>query len=106
MVEGLLQAIAQQPWTVAGRSLDLCGGAGHLTRVLTGLQSGAGLVRLKPNSTWSPPSGGPQIGAPVPGTVLADLFFWKLWLAGRFTSPACAPVCCDANHPLPFAPNA
>jgi hypothetical protein len=38
--------------------------------------------------------------------VLADLFFWKLWLARRFTSPACAPVCCDANHPLPFAPNA
>jgi uncharacterized protein YbaR (Trm112 family) len=86
MVEALLQAIGQQPWTVAGRSLDLCGGSGHLTRVLTGLQSGSDVPR--------------------PGTVLADLFFWKLWLARRFTSPACAPVCCDANHPLPFAPNA
>ena len=53
--------------------------------MLTGLQSGT--------------------AAPSPGTVLADLFFWKLWLATRFTSPACAPVCCDANHPLPFAPD-
>jgi hypothetical protein len=29
MVEGLLQAIAQQEWTLAGRALDLCGGSGH-----------------------------------------------------------------------------
>ena len=90
MAEGLLHAIGQQQWTVAGRCLDLCGGSGHLTRVLTGLQSRA--------------------GAPVPGTVsprvvLADLFFWKLWLAARFTSPGCTPVCCDANSPLPFARN-
>ena len=35
--------------------------------------------------------------------MLADLFFWKLWLARRFTSPGCEPVCCDANLPLPFA---
>ena len=35
--------------------------------------------------------------------MLADLFFWKLWLARRFTSPGCEPVCCDANQPLPFA---
>jgi uncharacterized protein YbaR (Trm112 family) len=83
MVEALLQAIGQQPWTLAGRALDLCGGSGHLTRVLTGLQS--------------------VIGTPSPSTVLADLFFWKLWLARRFTSPECAAVCCDANHPLPFA---
>jgi uncharacterized protein YbaR (Trm112 family) len=86
MVEGLLQAIGQQPWTVAGRALDLCGGSGHLTRVLTALQS--------------------STGVPLPLTVLADLFFWKLWLARRFTSPSCAPVCCDANSPLPFATNA
>jgi uncharacterized protein YbaR (Trm112 family) len=85
MVEGILQAIGQQQWTVAGRSLDLCGGSGHLTRVLAGFQSSTGVS--------------------LPSTVLADLFFWKLWLARRFTSPACAPVCCDANHPLPFAPD-
>jgi vacuolar-type H+-ATPase subunit H len=39
----------------------------------------------------------------VGGVILADLTFWKLWLAARFTAPECAPVCCDANHPLPFA---
>lgn len=77
MVEALLQALGQQPWTVAGRVLDLCGGSGHLTRVLAGL-------------------------GPAGDTVLADVYFWKLWLATRFTSPGCAPVCCDANQPLPF----
>jgi uncharacterized protein YbaR (Trm112 family) len=82
MAEALLQAIGQQPWIAAGRSLDLCGGSGHLTRVLVGLRSAA--------------------GAPLPSTVLADLFFWKLWLATCFTSPGCEPVCCDANQPLPF----
>ena len=55
---------------VVGRALDLCGGSGHLTRVLTGLQSG--------------------IAVPSPGTVLADLFFWKLWLARCFISPTSA----------------
>jgi hypothetical protein len=39
----------------------------------------------------------------APETVLADVYFWKLWLARRFTSPDTSPVCCDANHPLPFA---
>jgi uncharacterized protein YbaR (Trm112 family) len=82
VAEAILQAIGQQAWTVAGRSLDLCGGSGHLTRVLVGLQ---------------PPA------APNPRTVVADLHFWKLWLASRFTAPGCAPVCCDANLPLPFA---
>lgn len=84
MVEALLQAIGQQPWPMAGRSLDLCGGTGHLTRVLAGLRpGGAG-----------------------PSPVLADRFFWKLWLARRFMSPDCATVCCDANLPLPFARDA
>ena len=83
MAEALLQAIGQQPWSIAVRALDLCGGSGHLTRVLTGLQ--------------------PVTGAPIPSAVLADLFFWKLWLARRFTSPGFEPVCCDANLPLPFA---
>jgi len=77
MVEALLQALGQQPCTVAGRVLDLCGGSGHLTRVLASLE-------------------------PAGGAVLADVYFWKLWLAARFTSPGCVPVCCDANQPLPF----
>ena len=81
VAEALLQAIGQQRWTVAGRCLDLCGGSGHLTRVLGGLR-------------------------PAGGTVLADVYFWKLWLAARFTSPACASVCCDANQPLPFTRDA
>jgi uncharacterized protein YbaR (Trm112 family) len=77
MSEALLQAIGRQPRMRSGRCLDLCGGTGHLTRVLIGLR-------------------------PAGGTVLADLFFWKLWLATRFTAPGCEPVCCDANQPLPF----
>jgi uncharacterized protein YbaR (Trm112 family) len=103
MIEGLLQAIGQQPWPLAGRSLDLCGGSGHVTRVLIDLQSGAGSGSPQPDAMWGPPSGGPQTDGPLPGTVLADLFFWKLWLATRFTAPSCAPVCCDASSPLPFA---
>jgi uncharacterized protein YbaR (Trm112 family) len=56
--------------------IDLCGGSGHLTRVLSEVSD-----------------------HPV---VVADVYYWKLWLAQRFTAPGCAPVCCDANHPLPF----
>ena len=78
MAQAILQAIALQPRPLPGRRLDLCGGTGHLTRVLIDL-------------------------GPADSTVLADLFFWKLWLARRFTSPGCEPVCCDANLPLPFA---
>ena len=82
--EAVLRAIGQQRWPMQSRTLDLCGGSGHLTRVLTGL--------------------GPPGEALVPSTVLADVYFWKLWLASRFTAPDSGPVCCDANHPLPFAP--
>jgi hypothetical protein len=63
---------------LVGRTIDLCGGSGHLTRVLAAM---------------SPPG----------HAMLADLFFWKLWLARRFTAPSCVPICCDANQPLPFA---
>jgi hypothetical protein len=58
-----------------GRYIDLCGGSGHLTRSLVSDQP----------------------------AVLADVYFWKLWLARQFVAPHCEPVCCDANHPLPFA---
>ncbi|MCY4025593.1 MAG: methyltransferase domain-containing protein [Acidobacteria bacterium] len=76
-IEALLDALAQDPAVAAGRALDLCGGSGHLTRVLLRAPSRRGVV-------------------------LADLHFWKLWLAARITAPGCAPVCCDANSPLPF----
>ena len=42
---------------------------------------------------------------PAGGTVLADVCFWKLWMATRFTAPGCEPICCDANNPLPLAPD-
>jgi hypothetical protein len=58
-----------------GRYIDLCGGSGHLTRSMISNQP----------------------------TVLADVFFWKLWLAKQFVAPDCEPICCDANSPLPFA---
>ena len=81
--EALLQALSQRGWPVEGRTLDLCGGSGHLARVLAGLRPGSDML--------------------LPGTVLADACFWKLWLAKRFTVPDCGAVCCDANDPLPFA---
>lgn len=83
MAEGVLTAIASDAATTAGWILDVCGGSGHLTRVLIRLQ------------------GTPS--APGPRVALADVFYWKLWLARHVTAPGCHPVCCDANHPLPFA---
>jgi uncharacterized protein YbaR (Trm112 family) len=74
LAEALVRAIGAGG---TARAIDLCGGSGHLTRVLA-----------------------EQCTEPV---VVADVFYWKLWLAQRFTAPGCAPVCCDANHPLPFA---
>lgn len=84
-MEALLRAIGTQEWPYRGRTLDVCGGSGHLTRLLSGLR----------------PSG----KQPDAATILADVFFWKLWLAKRFNAPDASPVCCDANHPLPFARN-
>jgi len=78
MAEAVLRSLAQDPGAYTGRVLDLCGGSGHLTRVLCGLR-------------------------PDHDVVLADMFFWKLWLASTITAPGCQPVCCDANLPLPFA---
>lgn len=83
MAEGVLSAIASDAAATAGWVLDVCGGSGHLTRVLMRLQ------------------GAPA--APGPRVALADVFYWKLWLAHKVTAPGCHPVCCDANHPLPFA---
>jgi uncharacterized protein YbaR (Trm112 family) len=77
LADTLVRAIGADRRRMA-RVIDLCGGSGHLTRVLGELSD-----------------------RPV---VVADVFYWKLWLAQRFTAPGCAPICCDANHPLPFAP--
>ena len=82
--EAVITALGQPRHRGERRALDVCGGAGHLTRVLSGLRA---------------PSGTDLESA----TVLLDLSFWKLWLATHFTSPGCSPVCGDANHPLPFA---
>jgi uncharacterized protein YbaR (Trm112 family) len=58
-----------------GRYIDLCGGSGHLTRHMISDEA----------------------------AVLADVYFWKLWLARQYVAPHCEPICCDANNPLPFA---
>ncbi len=76
--QALLRALGQNRRIMSGAVLDLCGGSGHLTRVLAGLE-------------------------PAGGTIDADVYFWKLWVAKHFTSPDCDPICCDANNPLPFA---
>ena len=77
VAEAVVQAVAGHAVAPGDQVIDVCGGAGHLTRVLA-------------QTTGVPP-------------VLADLFYAKLWLARRFTAPQCRPVCCDGNAPLPFA---
>lgn len=76
--EAMILSVAQDLRCAQGRRLDLCGGTGHLTRTLSGL--------VPSGEVW-----------------LADLEFWKLWLARRFIAPACNAVCCDAAQPLPFS---
>lgn len=75
----VLRAVAEAPDTLRGWVVDVCGGAGHLTRLLGELRGNA-----------------------PGGTIVADLFYWKLWLARRMTAPGAYAVCCDANDPLPF----
>lgn len=77
VAQAVVGAIASVVLHGARRAIDICGGSGHLTRVLM---------------KWSSP-------APV----LADLYFAKIWLARRFTAPGCEPVCCDGNGAFPFA---
>jgi SAM-dependent methyltransferase len=75
-IEALISSL-RDGWNDDGMVLDLCGGSGHTTRLLAKL---AGAHRH----------------------VLADLYYWKLWLASKITVPTCDTVCCDANSPLPF----
>jgi len=77
VTDGLLRAIAPKHIGL-GPILDLGGGSGHLARTITTLSAG--------QPVW-----------------LADLEFWKLWLARQFVAPECHVVCCDAAQPLPFA---
>ena len=86
MAEGILRALGQHTATTAQWVIDVCGGSGHLTRVLMQVQTAG--------------------ASPGPGVVVADVSFAKLWLAAHRTAPGCHPVCCDANHPLPLASNA
>jgi uncharacterized protein YbaR (Trm112 family)/SAM-dependent methyltransferase len=81
MIEALLMGLGQRGGLDPRPVLDLCGGSGHLTRVLEGLE-------------------------PAGGVINADVYFWKLWMARRFTSPSADAVCCDANNPLPLARDA
>jgi SAM-dependent methyltransferase/uncharacterized protein YbaR (Trm112 family) len=75
--EAVVRLLAAQSPCFVKPVLDLCGGTGHLTRVLC------------------------QISAASP-VFLADLDFWKLWLGQRINAPDCLAVCCDADNPLPF----
>lgn len=77
VAEAVVRAVAGTVLAGQRRAIDICGGSGHLTRVLMELSS--------------------------PAPVLADLYYAKLWLARRFTAPGCEPVCCDGNAPMPFA---
>jgi uncharacterized protein YbaR (Trm112 family) len=76
VADAVVRAVAATAVNHNGRTIDVCGGSGHLTRSLL-------------DCSTTPP-------------VVADLSFAKLWLARRFTAPGCEPVCCDGNAPLPF----
>jgi uncharacterized protein YbaR (Trm112 family) len=76
VAQAVARAVGRTVLGGARRSIDICGGSGHVTRTLLDLSA-------------APP-------------VLADLYFAKVWLARRFTAPGCEPVCCDGNAPMPF----
>ena len=77
VAQAVARAVGSAVLSGKRRAIDICGGSGHVTRTLLDLSS-----------------------AP---TILADLYFAKVWLARRFTAPGCEPVCCDGNAPMPFA---
>jgi SAM-dependent methyltransferase/uncharacterized protein YbaR (Trm112 family) len=77
VARAVVRAVARSVLVDGARALDLCGGSGHLTRLLA-------------QASTSRP-------------VLADRSFAQTWLARRFLAPGCDAVCCDANAPLPFA---
>ena len=78
--EALLRVLGRDAARIGGPWLDLCGGAGHLAHALADPR-------------------GPGAGG---GTIIADLYFRKLWLATRLAAPGADAVCCSADAPLPF----
>ena len=80
--EALAGVLGPAAATAGGPWLDLCGGAGHLAHALAAAGGEAAPARA--------------------GTVIADLYFRKLWLATRLTAPGADAVCCSADAPLPF----
>jgi hypothetical protein len=80
VAQAVIRAVAAVVLGGGGRALDMCGGSGHLTRVLS------------------------HVSSPAP--VVADRSFAQVWLARRFVAPGAEAVCCDANGPLPFAKGA
>jgi uncharacterized protein YbaR (Trm112 family) len=77
VADALVRAVGGAVLADGGRAIDICGGSGHLTRTLLDLSS-------------------------TPA-VLADLYYFKLWLARRFTAPGAEAICCDGNGSMPFA---
>ena len=80
--EALVRVLGRAAAPAGGPWLDLCGGTGHLAHVLAGASGEAAPART--------------------ATVIADLYFRKLWLATRITAPGADAVCCSADAPLPF----
>ena len=80
--EALMRVLSRAAAPAGGPWLDLCGGTGHLAHAVAGARGEPGPARAE--------------------TVIADLYFWKLWLATRVTAPAADAVCCSAEAPLPF----
>ena len=80
--EALVRVLHRAAAPAGGPWLDLCGGTGHLAHVLAGTGGEAAPART--------------------ATVIADLYFRKLWLATRITAPGADAVCCSADAPLPF----
>lgn len=77
VAHALIRAVGGAALRGGGRAIDICGGSGHLTRVLMDLSS--------------------------PPPVLAELYFAKVWLGRQFTAAGCEGVCCQADAPLPFS---
>ncbi len=75
--QAILRAVGSDRRCFTKRAIDLAGGSGHLTRALCQIAGDAEVF-------------------------LAENNFWKLWIARRVTAPACIPICCDGEAPLPF----
>jgi SAM-dependent methyltransferase len=92
IARAVAQAVIANSFVGEARILDLCGGTGHLTRVLSAAEWGS---RGEYGSRGRSPS----------RVCLADLELWKVYLAKRFIAPGCDAICCNANEPLPFKPS-